>query len=115
VPIPLQAIRLNTRQAFYEGIPAPSIPNGRIRAPHLNATTRVWWETVLVNQTFYVGREYNGSDTYTTIGGKNRPDFGGFAGDLTIPAVTQGGIGGIPAGPLSIVHNHTVHFQTTAD
>jgi hypothetical protein len=110
VPIPLQAIKLNTRQAFYGGIPAPSAsgPAAKILAPHLNATTRVWWETVLVNQTFYVGREYNGSDTYTTIGGKNRPDFGGFAGDLTIPAVTQGGIRGIPAGPLSIVLNHTV-------
>ena len=113
VPIPLQAIRLNARQAFYGGIGAPG-SGERIRAPHLNATTRVWWETVLVNQTFYVGREDYGSASYTPINGKNRPNFGGFAGDLTIPAVTQGGIRGIPAGPLSIVHNHTVHFQTTA-
>jgi hypothetical protein len=110
VPIPLQAIKLNTRQVFWGGIPAPSAsgPGAKIKAPHLNATTRVWWETVLVNQTFYVGREYNGSDTYTTIAGKNRPGFGGFAGDPTIRAVTQGGITGIPAGPLSIVLNHTV-------
>jgi hypothetical protein len=113
VPIPLQAINLGAKQAFGGGIGVPGSGN-RIRAPHLNATTRVWWETVLVNQTFYVGREYNGSASYTTIGEKNRPDFGGFAGDPTIPAVTQGGITGIPAGPLSIVHNNTVHFQTTA-
>jgi len=77
VPIPLQAIRLNARQAFYGGIGAPG-SGERIRAPHLNATTRVWWETVLVNQTFYVGREYYGSASYTTTNGKNRPNFGGL-------------------------------------
>jgi hypothetical protein len=108
VPIPLQAINLGAKQAFEGGIGAPG-SGGRILAPHLNATKRVWWETVLTNQTFYVGREYNGSASYTTIDGKNRPDFGGFADDPTIPAVTQGGITGIPAGPLSIVHNNTVY------
>jgi hypothetical protein len=108
VPIPLQAINLGAKQAFVGGIGAPG-SGDRILAPHLNATKRVWWETVLTNQTFYVGREYNGSASYTTIDGKNRPDFGGFADDPTIPAVTQGGITGIPAGPLSIVHNNTVY------
>jgi len=55
VPIPLQAINLAAKQAFAGGIGAPG-SGDRILAPHLNATKRVWWETVLTNQTFYVGR-----------------------------------------------------------
>jgi hypothetical protein len=71
VPIPLQTIRLgltNTvrRRTATGGIPTPAAPGGNIEAPHLNATKRVWWETVLTNQTFYVGNEYNGSNTYIT-------------------------------------------------
>jgi hypothetical protein len=65
VPIPLQTINLNTKEPLSGGIadPEDAAPPGEsnIGAPHLNATKRVWWETVLVNQTFYVGREYNGT------------------------------------------------------
>jgi hypothetical protein len=52
VPIPLQILNLNNRTAFHGGIGAPenddTTPPYRVGAPHLNATKRVWWETVLV-------------------------------------------------------------------
>jgi hypothetical protein len=121
VPIPLQTINLAAKTPFLGGIPDPEEPDGKILAPHLNATKRVWWETVLVNQTFYVGREYNG-----TVGdefeldpatGKTRPLFGAYPSvqdpldPLFSPAHTQGGITGIPAGPLSLALNHTVDLS----
>jgi hypothetical protein len=125
VPIPLQTINLNTKEPLSGGIadPEDAAPPGEsnIGAPHLNATKRVWWETVLVNQTFYVGREYNGtagdefeSDPAT---GKTRPLFGAYPSvqdpldPLFSPAHTQGGITGIPAGPLSLALNHTVDLN----
>ncbi|MEM2870949.1 MAG: hypothetical protein QW217_00695 [Candidatus Caldarchaeum sp.] len=109
VPIPLQTLNLGNHTPFHGGIGAPSGTN-RVGAAHLNATKRVWWETVLTNQTLYVGREYNGSDTYTLDPGtgKRRPGFGGFAANLGIPSVTQGGVTGIPAGPFSLALNNTV-------
>jgi hypothetical protein len=65
VPIPLQTIRLNTTAAVSAGVWPIHRWSRRTwewsqtsSAPHLNATKRVWWETVLVNQTFYVGRAY---------------------------------------------------------
>jgi hypothetical protein len=116
VPIPLQTIRLYNSTPFGGG----GIPGGigapgsgaDIEAPHLNATKRVWWETVLTNQTFYVGNVYNGSSTYINDyggSGKTAPGFGAFPADLTIPAHTQGGITGVPAGPFSLALNNTVH------
>jgi hypothetical protein len=121
VPIPLQTINLAAKTPFEGGIPDPEEPDGKILAPHLNATKRVWWETVLVNQTFYVGREYNGTagpeyelDPAT---GKTRPLFGAYPSvqdpldPLFSPAHTQGGITGIPAGPLSLALNHTVDLS----
>jgi hypothetical protein len=111
VPIPLQSINLAAKTPFLGGIPAPEEPDGNIQAPHLNATKRVWWETVLVNQTFYVGNEYNGTAGYDfdTGTGKNRPLFGAFPADPGIsPTHTQGGITGVPAGPFSLALNHTV-------
>ncbi|MEM4294177.1 MAG: carboxypeptidase-like regulatory domain-containing protein [Candidatus Caldarchaeum sp.] len=116
VPIPLQSINLAARTPFRGGIPAPNQQNGNIQAPHLNATKRVWWETVLTNQTFYVGNEYNGTggtwrQSYALDAGtgKQRPLFGAFPADPSInPTITQGGITGVPAGPFSLVHNHTV-------
>jgi hypothetical protein len=125
VPIPLQTINLNTKEPLSGGIadPEDAAPPGEsnIGAPHLNATKRVWWETVLVNQTFYVGREYNGtagdefeSDPAT---GKTRPLFGAYPSvqdpldPLFSPAHTQGGITGIPAGPLSLALNHTIDLN----
>jgi hypothetical protein len=75
----------------------------------------------MVNQTFYVGREYNGtagpefeSDPAT---GNTRPLFGAYpsvqdpSDPLFSPAHTQGGITGIPAGPLSLALNHTVPYD----
>ncbi|MEM0384510.1 MAG: hypothetical protein QXV27_06670, partial [Candidatus Caldarchaeum sp.] len=125
VPIPLQTIKVKNpagwRVPFQGGIEPPATPVGSrgfpaIEAPHLNATKRVWWETVLTNQTFYVGNEYNGTGTDWASSyeldpgtGKQRPLFGAFPADPSInPTVTQGGIRGVPAGPFSIVLNHTV-------
>jgi hypothetical protein len=120
VPIPLQILNLNNRTAFHGGIGAPQNPPGmfRVGAPHLNATKRVWWETVLVNQTFYVGNQYNGTGGYTYLApalDKRRPQFGAFPANPTInPTITQGGIRGVPAGPLSIALNNTVTISGTA-
>ncbi|MEM4305734.1 MAG: hypothetical protein QXD61_07145 [Candidatus Caldarchaeum sp.] len=116
VPIPLQSINLRAKTPFEGGIPPPEDEGGNIQAPHLNATKRVWWETVLTNQTFYVGNEYNGTgaswaESYDEdpATGKTRPLFGAFPTDPSInPTITQGGIRGVPAGPFSIVLNHTV-------
>jgi hypothetical protein len=122
VPIPLQTINRFNATPFHGGIRAPSLPTpppniaSNIGAPHLNATKRVWWETVLTNQTLYVGREYNGTDGYrnvipTVSRGKNSTEFGAFPSNTAIGAVTQGGITGLPAGPLSLAHNNSVHFR----
>jgi hypothetical protein len=118
VPIPLQTVRLGNHTPFgggrtTGGISAPAVSGGNIEAPHLNATKRVWWETVLTNQTFYVGNEYNGSNTYITDyrgSGKTAPGFGAFPANPGInPTHTQGGITGVPAGPFSLALNNTVH------
>jgi hypothetical protein len=114
VPIPLQTLRLYNHTPFgggrmLGGIPAPGLPGGNIEAPHLNATKRVWWETVLTNQTFYVGNVYNGTADYVPTASKNRPLFGAFPANPAInPTHTQGGITGVPAGPLSLALNNTV-------
>jgi hypothetical protein len=118
VPIPLQIMNLRNGTAFHGGIGAPTT-SIRVGAPHLNATKRVWWETVLTNQTFYVGREYNGTDGYATnFGGteKTRPLFGAFPANPALnPTITQGGITGVPAGPLSIALNYSIHTSTGPD
>jgi hypothetical protein len=121
VPIPLQTINRFNATPFHGGIGDPQDPAparvSNIGAPHLNATKRVWWETVLVNQTLYVGREYNGTagNEYATVAGtgKQRPLFGAYPSDLTLSpnTVTQGGITGVPAGPFSIALNNTVHLN----
>ena len=119
VPIPLQTINLALKRAFLGGIPRPDAtpPDDitNIEAPHLNATKRVWWETVLTNQTFYVGNEYNGTGSSRNWyaedpgTGKMRPLFGAYPSDPSInPTHTQGGITGVPAGPFSLALNHTV-------
>jgi len=110
VPIPLQSINLAAKTPFEGGIPDPATSGGNIQAPHLNATKRVWWETVLVNQTFYVGNEYNGTGGYAlATGTERRPLFGAFPANPAInPTRTQGGITGVPAGPFSLALNNTV-------
>jgi hypothetical protein len=115
VPIPLQTIRLYNSTPFgggrmTGGIGAPG-SGADIEAPHLNATKRVWWETVLTNQTFYVGNVYNGTAGYNTATGTNKlmPLFGAFPANPAInPTHTQGGITGVPAGPFSLALNNTV-------
>jgi hypothetical protein len=125
VPIPLQIMNLRNQTPFHGGIGAPET-NIRIGAPHLNATKRVYWETVLVNQTLYAGREYNGTGTWPRAdpddpGFKRRPDFGAYptattaTGAYLYPAITQGGIKGVPAGPLSIAHNNTITTSTSGN
>ncbi|MEM2043028.1 MAG: hypothetical protein QW410_06745, partial [Nitrososphaerota archaeon] len=58
VPIPLEAIHLGLkrpyRNNFYSSV--------NLRA-HLNVTVRVWWETVLVNTTFFANRDTDGFST----------------------------------------------------
>ncbi|MEM4306517.1 MAG: hypothetical protein QXD61_11150, partial [Candidatus Caldarchaeum sp.] len=114
VPIPLQILNLGNRTAFHGGIVAPDTnTNTRspIGAPHLNATKRVWWETVLVNQTLYVGDQYNGTAGFANLApslDKRRPLFGGFSANPTLSStVTQDGVTGVAAGPLSLALNHT--------
>jgi hypothetical protein len=125
VPIPLQIMNLRNQTPFHGGIGAPET-DIRIGAPHLNATKRVYWETVLVNQTLYAGREYNGTGTWPRAdpadpGFKRRPDFGAYptattaTGAYLYPAITQGGIKGVPAGPLSIAHNNTITTSTSGN
>jgi hypothetical protein len=121
VPIPLQTIRLYNSTPFGGGGIQGGIADPEntgppfIEAPHLNATKRVWWETVLVNQTFYVGNEYNQTGTGVEFAtdpatGKIRPLFGAYSLNPSVnPTITQGGIRGIPAGPFSLALNHTVY------
>jgi hypothetical protein len=111
VPIPLQTINLVQKRPFQGGISDLADQRGNIEAPHLNATKRVWWETVLTNQTFYVGNKYNGTRGYSTDlnTGMIRPLFGAFPANPAVnPTTTRGGITGVPAGPLSLALNHTV-------
>jgi hypothetical protein len=54
VPIPLQAINLTVRRPYMF-----------VQRAHLNVTVRVWWETVLVNTTFFMGRDTPGG--FTTL------------------------------------------------
>jgi hypothetical protein len=113
VPIPLQTINRFNATPFHGGIGGPST-NIRVGAPHLNATKRVWWETVLTNQTFYAGDQYKGG-SYSPVQGTEyvRPLFGAFPADPAVsPTITQGGITGVPAGPLSLALNHTVPKTT---
>ncbi|RLE45546.1 MAG: hypothetical protein DRJ31_11110, partial [Candidatus Methanomethylicota archaeon] len=92
VPIPLQIFRLvnsSYGEVFTSGTSTSGIsPGSPIRAPHLNATVRVWWETVIVNQTLYYGNYINGSLTATALFplGKSRLNF---------------------VGPLNVYHNAT--------
>ncbi|MCS7136021.1 MAG: carboxypeptidase-like regulatory domain-containing protein [Aigarchaeota archaeon] len=49
VPIPLQTHHLKGKVPF-----SSELFEGSNARPHLNATARVWWETVLVNQTKFI-------------------------------------------------------------
>ena len=84
VPIPLQIFNLNNKTVFHGGI----VAGQEVGAPHLNATIRVWWETVIVNQTIYYGKTVNGTLDAIQVTGLNKyvPTF---------------------AGPLNIWHNAT--------
>jgi hypothetical protein len=52
IPIPLTAVNWNTTIPYRDPLRA-----------HLNVTVRVWWETVLVNTTFFMGRDPTGFAT----------------------------------------------------
>jgi hypothetical protein len=95
VPIPLQIFNLDNKTVYHGGIIAPEL-TGPIGAPKLNATVRVWWQTVMVNQTIYYGWEYNGTGTWTLLDplGKRRPEF---------------------VGPLSMAMNHTITVSTAGN
>ncbi|MEM2232208.1 MAG: carboxypeptidase-like regulatory domain-containing protein [Nitrososphaerota archaeon] len=58
VPIPLEAIHLGLKRPYRNNF----YPSVNLRA-HLNVTVRVWWETVLVNTTFFANRDTDGFST----------------------------------------------------
>jgi len=92
VPIPLQIFNLNNKTVFHGGFPEVATGRYAVGAPHLNATVRVWWETVIVNQTIYYGKYINGTlDSY--------PDYTDDGLNLTTPAFR---------GPLNFYHNASV-------
>jgi hypothetical protein len=64
IPIPLEAIHLGLKRPYRNDF----FGSGTIdlRA-HLNATVRVWWETVLVNTTFFMGYD-PAPDGFATLG-----------------------------------------------
>ena len=84
VPIPLQIFNINNKTVFHGGIAAGE----EVGAPHLNATVRVWWETVIVNQTIYYGKIING-----TLGAEQVDGLDKYAPTFV--------------GPLNIWHNVT--------
>ncbi|MEM2182505.1 MAG: hypothetical protein QXK84_07440, partial [Nitrososphaerota archaeon] len=84
VPIPLQIFNINNKTVFHGGI----VEGEEVGAPHLNATVRVWWETVIVNQTIYYGKIING-----TLGVEQREGLDKYAPTFV--------------GPLNIWHNVT--------
>jgi len=60
VPIPLQAINIQSyaKKPYSEYLTRDVPDLGTIvTMAHLNVTVRVWWETVLVDTTFYVGAD----------------------------------------------------------
>jgi len=87
VPIPLQIFNLNNKTVFHGGIAAGQ----EVGAPHLNATVRVWWETVIVNQTIYYGKTINGTLSYL--------DYTDDGLNLITPAFR---------GPLNVYHNASI-------
>ncbi|RLF09251.1 MAG: hypothetical protein DRJ69_04995, partial [Thermoprotei archaeon] len=100
VPIPLQIFNLENETVFHGGIADPHEPwpANAIGAPKLNATVRVWWETVIVNQTIYYGHRYNA----TGVG----PEFVDLAPSLNknMPLFW---------GPFSMAFNHTLTVSAT--
>jgi len=88
VPIPLQIFNLNNQTVFHGGFNATTGPI-TVGAPHLNATVRVWWETVIVNQTIYYGKYING-----TLGAAPSCELNKYAPTFV--------------GPLNIWHNVTL-------
>ena len=67
VPIPLQTMHLDLKKPFSE-----TFEDGANVAPHLNATARVWWETVLVGEIHYTyydttARSYDPDDIIGTF------------------------------------------------
>ncbi|MEM2857853.1 MAG: hypothetical protein QW263_02770 [Nitrososphaerota archaeon] len=65
VPIPLAAVNTLSASAGYR-LPFRNQTTGPDLRAHLNATVRVWWETVLVNTTFFAG--WNSSTSYPGLG-----------------------------------------------
>ena len=59
VPIPLQVINLNLKQVYNERMDRAY----GITWPHLNATARVWWETVVVGHAIFYGHTANHTTT----------------------------------------------------
>jgi len=82
VPIPLQTWNIQTGIPYWHD---EELGEG-IGRPHLNATARVYWETVEVNQTVYVGTGWHGRWVWDPFADK-------YETGLT--------------GPLAITHNYT--------
>ena len=99
VPIPLQIFNIANKTVFHGGfVDDPTIAGTQyiVGAPHLNVTVRVWWETVIVNQTIYYGKMYN-----TTAFGYVQPDptLNKYVANFT--------------GPLSILMNNSITEPVT--
>ncbi|MCL7389970.1 MAG: hypothetical protein LZ173_08610, partial [Thaumarchaeota archaeon] len=60
VPIPLQVVDLKLKQAYNTVMDRTA---GYITWPHLNATARIWWETVVVGHAIFYGHTANGTTT----------------------------------------------------
>jgi hypothetical protein len=99
VPIPLEAINIQP----YARRPYCNAPGCIGKWAHLNVTVRVWWETVLVNTTFYAGNEVQYHGTADTI----QP---GTSFNYSIPGAPYLS-GTTPLmEPLNIFYNHTLIY-----
>jgi hypothetical protein len=101
VPIPLQAINIQSyAKAPYSEYLTRDVPDlGTIvTMAHLNVTVRVWWETVLVNTTFYVGADLKDPG----------PDFVYTGGDTGYPGasfISEETGNGVTMQPLSVYYD----------
>ncbi len=102
VPIPLQAINLNAKRPYSQNLPR----GGVTTYAHLNATVRVWWESVLVNTTFYVGPDLAQPNQLVTVNSGPPPVVypGNDFQSAQLPTMQS----------LSIYYNHTTPVNPAA-
>jgi len=99
VPIPVQAVNIVRKLPY--GV-WPNSPT--MKWAHLNVTVRVWWETVLVNTTFYAGHFGAGDFPASPVGPTNRGYRSILTMSYSIP-VLPSNPPAILNQPLSIYYN----------